>query len=46
MLAACRAHRVACGYPVAGPPAALQPETEKRLAQGFRILTQVNLERF
>lgn len=46
MLAACRAHRVACGYPVAGAPAALQPETEKRLAQGFRIVTQVDLGRF
>jgi 4-hydroxy-2-oxoheptanedioate aldolase len=46
MLRACLAHGIPCGYPVAGPPDALQAETEKRLAQGFRIVTQVNLEAF
>ncbi len=46
MLRACLVHGIPCGYPVAGPPAALQAEKEKRLAQGFRIVTQVNLEDF
>ena len=46
MLRACLAHGIPCGYPVAGPPDALQAETEKRLAQGFQIVTQVNLEAF
>lgn len=46
MLRACQAHGVACGYPVAGPPAALPAEAEKRLKQGFTIVTKVNLETF
>jgi 4-hydroxy-2-oxoheptanedioate aldolase len=47
MLGACRAHRIACGYPVAARgPDLLQPEVDKRLAQGFKILTTVNLENF
>jgi hypothetical protein len=46
MLRACQAHGVACGYPVAGPPAALPAEAEKRLEQGVTIVTQVNLENF
>ena len=46
MLRACLAYGIPCGYPVAGPPATLQAEKEKRLAQGFQIVTQVNLEDF
>jgi len=46
MLAACRRHGLACGYPVAGPPSALKEEADKRLAQGFTIVTQVNLQVF
>ncbi len=43
ILQACRAHHVFCGYPVAGTPEALQPEADRRLSQGFKIVTMVNL---
>lgn len=46
MLQACRAHHVFCGYPVAGTPEALQPEADRRLSQGFKIVTMVNLANF
>lgn len=47
MLAACRDTRVVCGYPAAArDEAALKAEAERRLQQGFRFVTQVNLTEF
>ncbi|MBM3944821.1 MAG: hypothetical protein FJ317_04925, partial [SAR202 cluster bacterium] len=47
MLAACRDTRVVCGYPAAAREgAALNAEAERRLQQGFRFVTQVNLTEF
>jgi len=47
MLAACQATRVVCGYPAAArDAAALAAEAQRRLQQGFRFVTQVNLTEF
>ncbi len=46
MLKACLSRKVACGYPVAGSPSVLKGEADRRVAEGFRLVTQVNLENF
>lgn len=47
MLVACRTANIACGYPAAArSDDALRAEAERRLSQGFRVVTRVNLTQF